>query len=196
MTKEQVEKWEEKAKAGMLYHDQTVGKIIDELRSAVSTSIEGVSGKYNSIFAIGISTTGLKGQLTVDEDKLKSALNEDSESVYNVFAKLEYNTDATSAAGKLQQTADNYSKSGIAQRIGDIMISSMKNVSSVSGSSTSITEDSDLNNLLRELQTKMSNFKSMMNAFEEKLYKKYDAMETMLAGLGTQLNYVTSAFAY
>ena len=48
---------------------------------------------------------------------------------------------------------------------------------------------------MRDLQTKMSNFKSMMNAFEDKLYKKYDAMETMLAGLGVQLNYVTSAFA-
>jgi len=76
------------------------------------------------------------------------------------------------------------------------MVSSMKNVSSVSGSTSSITEDSDLNNLLRELQTKMSNFKAMMNAFEDKHYKKYDAMETMLAGLGVQLNYVTSAFAY
>ena len=195
MTKEQIEKWEEKAKAGMLYHDQTLGKVIDELRSAVSTKIDGVAGKYDSIFAIGISTTGIKGQLTVDEDKLKAALNDDSEAVYNVFAKLEYNNDATSASGKIQQAADNYSKSGIAQRISDIMTSSMKSVKSVSGSSSSITEDSDLNNLLRELQTKMSNFKSMMNAFENKLYKKYDSMETMLASLGVQLNYVTSAFA-
>lgn len=195
MTKEQIEKWEEKAKAGMLYHDQTLGKVIDELRSAVSTKIDGVAGKYDSIFSIGISTTGLKGQLTLDEDKLTAALNDDSESVYNVFAKLEYNNDATSASGKIQQAADNFSKSGIAQRIGDIMTSSMKSVKTVAGSSSSITEDSDLNNLLRELQTKMSNFKSMMNAFENKLYKKYDAMETMLAGLGVQLNYVTSAFA-
>ena len=195
MTKEQVEKWEEKAKAGMLYHDQTLGKVIDELRSAVSTKIDGVSGQYNSIFSIGISTTGIKGQLTLDEDKLKAALTEDSEAVYNVFAKLEYKNEATSATGKALEAADNFSKSGIAQRISDVLNTSVKTVKSVSGSSSSITEDSDLNNLLRELQTKMSNFKAMMNAFEEKLYKKYDAMETMLAGLGVQLNYVTSAFA-
>ncbi len=195
MTKEQIEKWEEKAKAGMLYHDQTLGKVIDELRSAVTTSVDGVAGKYNSIFAIGISTTGIKGQLTLDEDKLKAALTEDSEAVYNVFAKLEYNNDATTAAGKLQQEADNYSKSGIAQRISDVLNTHLKNVKSVSGSSSDITEDSDLNTLLRDLQTKMSNFKAMMNAFEEQLYKKYDAMETTLASLGVQLNYVTSAFA-
>ena len=195
MTEEQIEKWEEKAKAGMLYHDRTLGKVIDNIRSAITTKIDGVSGSYDSIFSIGISTTGLRGQLVLDEDKLKSAMSSDAESVYNVFAKLEYNTDATSASGKLQQEADNFAKSGIAQRLSDVLNSGLKSVKSVSGSNSSISEDSDINNLMRELQTKMSNFKAMMNAFENKLYKKYDAMETMLAGLGVQLNYVTSAFA-
>jgi flagellar hook-associated protein 2 len=51
-----------------------------------------------------------------------------------------------------------------------------------------------MNNLMRELQTKRSNFKRMMQAFETRLYKKYDAMESSLALLGSQLNYVTSAF--
>ena len=195
MKDEQIEKWEEKAKAGMLYHDKTLGKAIDDIRSAVTTQVDGIAGKYNSIFAIGISTTGIKGQLKIDEDKLKAALDADSQAVYNVFAKLEYKNDATTATGKLQQAADNYSKSGIAQRLGDVFQTELKSFKSVSGSNNLITEDSELNTLLRELQTKMSNFKSMMNAFETKLYKKYDAMETMLASLGTQLNYVTSAFA-
>lgn len=183
MKDEQIEKWEEKAKAGMLYHDQTIGKIIDEMRSAMSSTIEGVNGKYNSIFSIGISTTGVKGQLKLDEDKLKAALNDDSESVYNVFAKLDANDYNDSA------------KSGVAQRLGDVLTAANKSIKSVSGDNTSTNDDSDLSKLMRELQTKMSNFKAMMNAFETKLYKKYDAMETMLSGLGVQLNYVTSAFA-
>jgi flagellar hook-associated protein 2 len=37
----------------------------------------------------------------------------------------------------------------------------------------------------------MSNFKKMMDAFEERLYKKYDTMEATLAKLGSQLNYIT-----
>ncbi len=195
MKEEQITKWEEKAKAGMLYHDQTLGKVIDEMRSAVSTTVEGVAGKYNSIFSIGISTTGLKGQLTLDEDKLKAALTEDSDAVYNVFAKIEYQNDATSAADKKIQSANNYARSGIAQRLGDIFTTQLKTIKGVSGDNLSTNDDSDLSKLMRDLQTKMSNFKSMMNAFEDKLYKKYDAMETMLAGLGVQLNYVTSAFA-
>ncbi|MBR1647668.1 MAG: flagellar filament capping protein FliD [Selenomonadaceae bacterium] len=176
MKDEQIEKWEEKAKAGLLYHDQTLGKIIDNMRSAISNTVEGVNGKYNSAYSIGISTTGIKGQLVLDETKLKNALAEDSDAVYNVFAKLDNNDEA--------------SGNGIAQRLGDVMVTAAKNIRSKSGSSADITEDSDLNNLLRELQTKMSNFKKLMSSFEDKLYKKYDAMEVTLAKLGTQLNFV------
>ncbi|MBR4382356.1 MAG: flagellar filament capping protein FliD, partial [Selenomonadaceae bacterium] len=176
MKEEQIEKWEEKAKAGLLYHDQTLGKIIDNMRNAISNTVEGINGKYNSAYSIGISTTGLKGQLTLDETKLKNALAEDSDAVYNVFAKLDNNDDA--------------SGNGIAQRLGDVLVAGSKAIRTRAGSSADITEDSDLNNLLRELQTKMSNFKKLMNSFEDKLYKKYDAMEVTLAKLGTQLNFI------
>ena len=183
MKDDQIEKWEEKAKAGMLYHDQTLGKVIDEMRSAMSSKIEGVAGKYDSIFSIGISTTGLKGQLTLDEDKLRAALGDDPDAVYTVFAKLDANDYNDSA------------KSGVAQRLGDVLSAANKSIKSVSGTDSSTNDDSDLSKLMRELQTKMSNFKAMMSAFENKLYKKYDAMETVLSSLGVQLNYVTSAFA-
>ena len=176
MKDEQIEKWEEKAKAGLLYHDQTLGKIIDEMRSAISTPVDGISGKYNSAYSLGISTTGIKGQLTLDETKLRNALAADSESVYNVFAKLDAKDEAEG--------------NGIAQRLGDVMVTAAKNIRSKAGSSADITEDSDLNTLLRELQTKMSNFKKLMSSFEDKLYKRYDAMEVTLAKLGTQLNFI------
>ncbi len=187
MKDDQIEKWEEKAKKGLLYHDSTIGKIITEMRNAISGEVEGVNSKYNSAYSIGISTTGIKGQLVVDETKLKNALAADSDSVYNVFAKL---GNVTDAKGKEDTTYN-----GIAQRLGDVFTNATKNIKSRAGSSTDITEDSDLNNLLRELQTKMSNFKKLMSSFEDRLYKKYDAMEVALASLGTQLNYVTGAFS-
>ena len=182
MKEEQITKWEEKAKAGLLYHDQTIGKIINEMRNAIASQVEGVDGSYNSAFSIGISTTGLKGQLVLDETKLRNALDNDSDAVYNVFAKL----------GNVKDAAGNEDTSynGIAQRLGDVFTTANKNIKTRAGSSADITEDSDLNNLLRQLQTKMSNFKKLMSSFEERLYKKYDAMEATLAKLGTQLNFV------
>ena len=185
MKEEQVTKWEEKAKKGLLYHDQTLGKIINEMRESIYTSVDSVEGKYNSAYSIGISTTGLKGQLVLDEDKLRKALADDSDAVYNVFAKLD-----TSNKNKDGTVIDNPSGNGIAQRLGDIFTTAIKNIKTRAGSSADITEDSDLNTLLRNLQTKMSNFKKMMDSFEDALYKKYDKMEATLASLGAQMNFI------
>lgn len=193
MKEDQITKWEEKAKAGLLYHDQTLGKVIQSMRSAVSETVDGIEGKYNSIYSLGISTTGIKGQLVLDEDKLKTALANDPDAVYNVFAKLESTTTNSSSAvyqvenGKVTTKANG---NGIAQRLGDIFVEANKLIKERAGSSADITEDSDLNTLLRNLQTKMSNFKRAMNSFEDALYKKYDNMESTLAKLGMQLNYV------
>ena len=181
MKDEQIEKWETKAKAGLLYHDRTIGKIINEMRNAIVTQVDGLDDNYNSAFSIGISTTGIKGQLTLDEDKLRRALADNPDAAYNVFAAMD--TSSTTAM-------KNSSTNGIAQRFGDIFTDATKSIKQRAGSSADITEDSDLNNLLRQLQTRMSNFKKMMSSFEDALYKKYDAMEATLARLGTQLNYV------
>ena len=198
MKDDQIEKWEEKAKAGLLYHDSTLGKVIQSMRSAVSETVDGIEGKYNSIYSLGISTTGIKGQLVLDEDKLKTALANDPDSVYNIFAKLESTTTnsasavyqtQTDASGKVTVTSKS-NGNGIAQRLGDIFVEANKLIKERAGSSADITEDSDLNTLLRQLQTKMSNFKRAMNSFEDALYKKYDNMESTLAKLGMQLNYV------
>ena len=186
MKEEQITKWEEKAKKGLLYHDQTIGKIITEMRDAISSPVESIEGTYNSAYSIGISTTGLKGQLVLDEDKLRKALNADADSVYNIFAKLD-----TSQKDKAGNVIDNPDGNGIAQRLGDVFTAATKAIKSRAGSSESITEDSDLNTLLRQLQTKMSNFKKLMASFEDQLYKKYDSMETTLAKLGAQLSFIT-----
>ena len=186
MTEEQIKKWEEKAKSGLLYHDSTVRRIIEQMRNAISDSVSSLDDdyKYDSAYSIGISTTGLYGQLKLDKDKLRDALNDDPDSVYKVFATLDSKKEDASDAAN-----------GIAQRLGGIMTNAVKSISNVAGTSSDTSDDSKLSVLLRNLQTKMSNFQTMMNAFETQLYKKYDAMESALAMLGTQLNYVTSAFS-
>ena len=187
MTDEQIEKWEKKAKSGMLYHDSTIRNIIDNMRDAIGSPIDSFKDyKYKNAYSIGISTTGIYGQLTLDEDKLRSALSDDPDAVYNVFATLD---SAKKDASEVYRTND-----GIAQRLGDIMTNSVKRITNVAGTSADNSDDSTLSTLLRNLQSRMSSFRSMMDAFETKLYKKYDSMESSLAMLGAQLNYVTSSF--
>ena len=179
MKDEEIEKWEEKAKSGILYHDQTLSKLIYNMRDAVSEPIEGLNGKYKSVFSLGITTTGTKGQLTLDEDKLRAALNDDPDSVYNVFGRLD------------PQDSNNFDGNGVAQRLGDVFTAGIKSIRERAGTDDTTNDDSDLGVLMRELQTKMDNFKKLMDDFENKLYKKYDAMEVALSRLGVQLNYIT-----
>lgn len=182
MSEEQIEKWEKKAKSGMLYHDQTISKILDKMRTALATPVEGLSGKYNSAYSLGIDTSKTNGHIKLDEDKLKKALAAEPESVYAVFGTLPQ----ADSKGNYD-----YNSMGVAQRLGDVMVASMKEVKTYAGESAEMADGSTLGNLMQELQTKMSNFKTMMAAFESKLYKKYDALEVALSQLGTQLNYIT-----
>ena len=177
MKDEQIEKWEEKAKSGLLYHDQTLSKIVTKMRNAISTPIDGLTGNYTSAYSIGISTTGIYGQLTLDEDKLRAALTNDSDSVYNVISTLSED--------------DDFNSNGLAQRLGDVMVEASSLIKDRAGTDDSTNDDSDLGSLMRELQNKMSDFKKLLDAFEDRLYKKYDAMEVALATLGTQLSYIT-----
>ncbi len=198
MTEKQIEKWEEKAKSGLLYHDRTIGSIIDKLRTALATPVDGLDSKYNSAYSIGIYTSKTNGHISLDEDRLKKALAEDPEAAYNVFGTLP-NEDKLKAS--ISNEKGEYDKSrlsqmmydgmGVAQRLGDVMSQAMKSVKTEAGASSEVSDGSNLGNKILEFQQKMSDFKTLMSAFESRLFKKYDAMESLLATLGAQMNYIT-----
>jgi len=178
MTQEQIEKWEEKAKSGLLYHNQTLGKIISNMREALYTPVESVDSKYKTAMSIGIESRTDRGILRVDENKLRKAIADDPDVVYQLF-------------GSLDTANDEFSKNGIAQRLGDVANSAMKEIKTYAGTSTETADGSSLGKLIEEMKKKMSDFKTMMNAYENMLYKKYDAMETAIQRLGVSLGYIT-----
>lgn len=190
MTADQISKWNEKAKSGLLYHDQTLGKIISNLREAIYTPVDSVDSQYNSMMAIGISSSTDRGHLQLDEDKLKTALANDPDCVYQIFASSG-NVTTTDADGTTSTTTD-YDKEGVMNRISDKLFSGLKEIKSYAGTSTETSDGSSLGTLILNLQTKMSNFKTMMDSYESALYKKYDAMETAIQQLSVSLGYITS----
>lgn len=190
MTADQISKWNEKAKSGLLYHDQTLGKIISNLREAIYTPVDSVDSQYNSMMAIGISSSTDRGHLQLDEDKLKTALANDPDCVYQIFASSGDVT--TSDADGTTSTTTDYDKEGVMNRISDKLFSGLKEIKSYAGTSTETSDGSSLGTLILNLQTKMSNFKTMMDSYESALYKKYDAMEMAIQQLSVSLGYITS----
>ena len=189
MTTSQVSDWNEKAKSGILYNSAYLKSITSNMREAIYTPVDSVESDYNSASAIGITSSTSKGHLTLDEDKLKKALAADPDCVYQIFGSLQ-DSDATDSLS----VSSDYKNTGIANRLYfDTTTQGLSTLKNYSGTSDDTDDGSYLGTLISNLQTKMSNFKVQMSAYEELLYNKYDAMETAIATLSSQLSSVTSS---
>lgn len=115
LTEDEVKKWEEKAKAGMLRGSSELSGMLNELRNAVIEPIEGVG---ITMAQIGISSSSYsdRGKLTIDETKLKSALENNYDDVVQLFTKkseVTYSDSANRSTRDLQN--------GVGSRFEDII---------------------------------------------------------------------------
>lgn len=187
MTADQITKWNEKAKSGLLYHDKNVGDAISSMRQAIYTPVSSVDSNYNTMMSIGVTSATDQGHLKLDEDKLRKALAADPDCVSQLFAS---SGDVTDSAGK---TTTDYNKQGVVNRIYDAVNQNMAKMKDYAGTSTESSDGSTLGNLIRDLKTKMSDFKTQMDAYEDKLYNQYDAMEVAIQKLSSSMNYITGS---
>ncbi len=189
MTQDQITKWNEKAKSGLLYHDTRLGKIISSMREALYTPVEGTDSNYNTMMSLGITSSTDQGHIKLDETKLKKALAADPNCVRSVFS-ASGDVTTTNADGTTTTTTD-YDKEGVMNRISDALYKNLKTLKSYAGDSTETSDGSTLGTLIENLKTKMSDFKTQMDAFQSALYDKYDAMESAIQQLSVQLGYIT-----
>lgn len=195
MSEEQIKKWNEKAKSGLLYHNNEVRSLVSDMREAIYTPVDAVDSKYNSLSAIGITTTTIKGHVTLDEEKLRKALTEDPDCVYQLFASDQDSSYIAGSTNTNKLTAyekkDDYKNTGIANRLYNAMTENMSIFEDYAGTSKATDDQSYLGRLITNMQTRMTSFQTLMKSYENKLYDKYDAMEVALSKLGAQLSYIT-----
>ena len=205
MTESQINKWNEKAKSGLLYHDNNIYSIISDMREALYTKVDAVDTvltdargnkySYNSMSSIGITSSTNQGHITLDEEKLKKALPEDPDCVYQLFASDQDSTYISGSTNKNQSdtytSKSDYLNTGIANRLYNSMTTNIRNLESYAGTSKETDDESYLGKLITNMNTKMTSFQTLMKSYESKLYKKYDAMEVALSKLGAQLSYIT-----
>lgn len=205
MTESQIDKWNEKAKSGLLYHDNNIYSIISDMREALYTKVDAVDTvltdskgnkySYNSMSSIGITSSTNQGHITLDEEKLKKALTEDPDCVYQLFASDQDSTYVAGSTNKNQSdtytSKSDYLNTGIANRLYNSMTTNISKLESYAGTSKETDDESYLGKLITNMNTKMTSFQTLMKSYEKKLYEKYDAMEVALSKLGAQLSYIT-----
>ena len=188
MSETQIDKWNAKAKSGLLQSSTILKNIVSSMRESIYTPVSSVESSYNSASAIGITSSTNRGHLTLDEDKLKAALAADPDCVYQIFASSQ-DSDQTDDFSK----SDDYKNTGIANRLYfNVMPTALTNISNYAGKTEETDDQSTLGKAITSLQNKMCSFQTFMDAYEEQLYAKWDAVESSIASLSSQLSTVTS----
>jgi flagellar hook-associated protein 2 len=164
---------------GTLFGDSGLTTMLSQFRTTLSTAVNGLSG-LTSMGDIGVTTgaasatinqDSLDGKLTLDEDKLRTALDTNPNGVRTLL-------------GGMSGT------SGFAQAFGSILSSYQGSGGLVQSRITSATSD------LSELATKLTNFDARMDAKQARLQKQFTAMETALQSsnsVGTNLSSLISS---
>lgn len=84
---------EEDASIGSLSRDGSAKTMINQIRSSMSQTIEGITGNYNALSTIGVETDFRTGKLSINEELLTAALNGNYKALTEVFTSSTSSSD-------------------------------------------------------------------------------------------------------
>ncbi|KRG15072.1 hypothetical protein ACA30_07780 [Virgibacillus soli] len=179
LSEKQQEKWEEMARSGLLKGDMVLSGVLSSMRMDMYSTVE-TNGIFKQLASIGIKTTANYlegGKLEIDEAKLKAALEEDPESVENLFRGND------SEAGK-----------GIVHRLYDTVDASMKKLQEKAGRATSTNQQFTLGRELISVDKSIDRFEDKLKLTEERYWRQFTAMERAIQQANQQSAYLMQQF--
>jgi flagellar hook-associated protein 2 len=171
MTDRQVEEWEAIARKGILRNDAALERLARDLRGSFFAEIEGLGMRPSDL---GLSTgnffdrTG--GQIFINEDRLRAALEEDPDRVMSVFTR---------------QGSTN-AEQGLVTRINRIV----GDFVSFAGPSNTATRN--LERSIRSVNDQIDRMTERMWAEEDRLYRQFAAMERAMSQLQSQGDWMSA----
>lgn len=195
MEKEEIEKWEEKAKSGLLKGDIHIEKVLRDLRSAF---LHNISDSGLSAQDIGLKLTSNYregGKIVFDETKFKSVLEKNPSAVTKVFTEV---SDVPYAQRNAEKAAERFRNSGLMQRISDV-IEDATRTSSINNRRGYFVEKAGIKGTssesLNELSKNIKNYDKKIQDMFEILYKKEDRLYKQFARLESLLQKANSQSA-
>ncbi len=207
MTEDQINKWNDKAKTGLLANDSLLSGFVSDLRSALVSSVSGVN---SNLAKIGITTVDYteNGQLHVDATKLKQAIQDDPTGVMNLFSQQSTSYPGTMTVRSLTSSQLNtrYKEEGMAYRVYDILqkyVSTYRDSSNQKGlmlEKVGITGDTTntqnvLTKELTSLADKIKQEQARLDDEQDRYYAQFTNMEQAINKLSSQASILASAFS-
>lgn len=174
MKEEEIEKWEKKAKVGLLRNDSEMRSFMNHMQNAIF----GENTQFlNQCGLTSNEDYNKRGQISINEDKFRKALQNEGDRVYKAFAGND-----NSMLEKMKKSMNDYvgsSSSVFARKAGlEKTSSAVKNYYS-----DQLKRQEDM---IKSLQRKM-------DKREDKLYKQFGQLEASMNKLNSQMNYFAQA---
>ncbi|MFD1736755.1 flagellar hook-associated protein 2 [Bacillus salitolerans] len=193
LSKEEIEKWEEKAKSGLLRRDTLLTNNLSKMRMALTGEVNGAltNSKYDHLSEIGIVTSSNyleNGKLVLDptkiinkmigEDRLRKAIEEDPEAVFQLFF----------ASGETS------SEKGVARRLREEVQSSINRIDETAGKATALDHQFRIGRDLSDLNNRIESFEDKLKRAEDRYWRQFTAMEKAMQRANEQAAYIANAF--
>ena len=186
MTEKEIELWEAKVKSGQLRNDSDLTRIVNNLKSSMSSLVEGAGTTLEKMGITPVQDYSgtTNGTFTIDEDALLKAIEEDAESVMNVFI----------------QKGDSSSNTGILHRMKDILndefVSTTKSalIKKAGVEGTASFSQNTLTKQISQYERKIEEMEDALEDKEQALYSKWASIETMMNNYNSQMSYLYSMF--
>lgn len=171
LSESQIEKWEKLAKSGTLRNDAALSGLVSQLRSHFYSPL-GDSGKIMA--NIGLTTTANYmdgGQIQINETKLRNAIAQNPEEVYQMFAGT---GDAGGTTGS----------KGLVRKINDSINAYVKQ-----NEQYTLAYNTEA---LRKADSRLTEMQQKLYEIEERYWAKFTAMEQALAKLNSQSGWLSA----
>lgn len=186
MSEDEIEKWTEKAKSGLLKNDEILRSTISSMRSVITEYLGGSSSV--NLGSLGITTGSYSegGKLYLDESKLKEAVLSNPEGVLELF----------------QGSAVDSSDQGLFDKMYDKLGNALDKLATKAGTSkystdvtTAFNTTSTMYKTLSDYEKRITSMTTKLDNLEERYYSQFTAMETALSKLNNQSSSLTSLFS-
>lgn len=187
----QIEKWEEKAKQGLLRRDSTLQTLLSDMRTMLNKGVQVTladgSTKTMSLASIGIVTGDYteNGKLHImgDEDDENYASQENK-----LRAALEGNDNLVSQI--IGGTKEN---KGVGTQMYDYLRKSMTRIEGVRSTQT-FYNDKTLDSEIDDYDDEIDKWEEKLQNLEDKYYNQFSKMEAAMAKMQSQQSYLSSLF--
>ena len=191
LSEKQQEKWETKAKQGLLYNDSAVSSVMQKMRSVLYSTVKTADGETFSLFSMGIITSddwGDHGKLEIDETKLEAAFEQYSDQIGELFA------------GTSVDENGNTVKTGIMHKLDDVLTGAVKTTGArkdkgtlvqLAGTKTGTSAtDNSIYDQLKSISTLISSLEDRYEQQQDRYWKQFSNLETMMGNLNSQTSYI------